>query len=245
MMAGEKIMHPGPDAVKRLGAADGAAVAIRPRRSLPRVVFGLTWRVVPVTGTGLRHPRSWPWRAPTGLLAVTACLLAVGCGEKESAAPGAAATQPNTTASPASKPDAAATSRVPARCTRIVDGDTIEVSIGGKSYTVRYIGIDTPETVHPSKLVQCFGKEASAKNRELVNGKNVELEKDVSETDEYGRLLRYVYVDGLLVNAELVRLGYAHAISYPPDVKDQDLFVRLQQEAREAQRGLWASGACE
>jgi micrococcal nuclease len=76
--------------------------------------------------------------------------------------------------------------------TRVVDGDTIKVEIDGVQYDVRYIGIDTPETVHPSQPVGCFGPEASARNKELVDGKRVGLEKDVSEMDRYGRLLRYV-----------------------------------------------------
>jgi micrococcal nuclease len=131
--------------------------------------------------------------------------------------------------------------RVQAQVVRVVDGDTIEVSIEGQTFTVRYIGIDTPETKHPDKPVEPFGPEAAAKNEELVGGKVVELEKDVSETDRYGRLLRYVYVGDLMVNAELVRLGYAQASTYPPDVKYQDLFLQLQQEAREANRGFWGA----
>ena len=122
---------------------------------------------------------------------------------------------------------------------RVVDGDTIRVTFGGREYTVRYIGVDTPETVDPRRPVQPFGKEASARNKELVEGKTVRLEKDVSETDRFGRLLRYVYVDDLMVNAILVQEGYAHAVSYPPDVKHQELFRRLEREAREAKRGLW------
>ena len=128
-----------------------------------------------------------------------------------------------------------------ANVVRVIDGDTIEVDISGKLYTVRYIGIDTPETVHPTRGEEPYGKEASVKNRELVEGKEVHLEKDVSETDKYGRLLRYVWVDDLMVNAELVRLGYAQVATYPPDVKYQDLFLKLQREAREAGRGLWAT----
>ncbi len=124
---------------------------------------------------------------------------------------------------------------------KVIDGDTIDVNIGGKTFTVRYIGVDTPETVHPSKPVEYFGQEASQKNRELVGGKIVRLEKDVSETDKYGRLLRYVWVGDMMVNAELVRLGYAQAISYPPDVKYQDLFLKLQAEARNNGRGLWVT----
>lgn len=126
-----------------------------------------------------------------------------------------------------------------AKVTRVIDGDTIEVSIGSNLYKVRYIGIDTPETVHPSKPVECFGKEALNKNQELVAGRIVKLEKDVSETDKYGRLLRYVWVGDTMINAELVRLGYAQVITYQPDVKYQDFFRSLQNEARNEARGLW------
>jgi len=117
-----------------------------------------------------------------------------------------------------------------AKVVRVIDGDTIEVSIGGKTYKVRYIGIDTPE------VGEWMGSEATAKNKELVGGKVVGLEKDVSETDRYRRLLRYVWLGNLMVNAELVRLGCAQVSTYPPDVKYVDLFLQLQREAREAGR---------
>lgn len=123
------------------------------------------------------------------------------------------------------------------KVTRIIDGDTIKIE-GGQA--VRYIGIDTPETVHPQKAVECFGREASAKNKELVEGKSVQLEKDISETDKYGRLLRYVYVDGVFVNELLVKEGFAHASSYPPDIKYQDFLNKAQEEARSQNRGLWS-----
>jgi endonuclease YncB( thermonuclease family) len=129
---------------------------------------------------------------------------------------------------------------VDVKLVRVVDGDTIVVDVKGKQYKVRYIGMDTPETVHPFKPVQYFGKEASEKNRELLAGKEVRLEKDVSETDKYGRLLRYVWVGDIMVNAELVRLGYAVSYTYPPDVKYQELIIQLEREARENNRGLWA-----
>lgn len=123
---------------------------------------------------------------------------------------------------------------------RVIDGDTIELTDGRK---VRYIGIDTPESVDPRKPVQCFGKEAMEKNREFVQGKEIELEKDISETDRFGRLLRYVYVKvgetEIMVNEELVREGYAHASSYPPDVKYQEKLRIAEAEAREVGRGLW------
>ncbi len=126
-----------------------------------------------------------------------------------------------------------------ASVTRVIDGDTIEVEIEGESYKVRYIGIDTPELHHPTKPVGYFAQEAYEKNRELVEGQTVFLEKDVSETDQYGRLLRYVYVGDIFVNAYLVQQGYALVSTYPPDVKYQERFLELQREAREAGRGLW------
>jgi micrococcal nuclease len=129
--------------------------------------------------------------------------------------------------------------RTVAQVTRVVDGDTIDVDIRGQTYRVRYIGIDTPETVDPRRPVGCFGREASQRNHELVDGKTVELEKDVSETDDFGRLLRYVWLGQEMVNATLVREGYAVSSTYPPDVRYQDLFLSLQREAQQADRGLW------
>jgi endonuclease YncB( thermonuclease family) len=132
--------------------------------------------------------------------------------------------------------------RVRAQVVEVVDGDTIRVSIDGQAYTLRYIGIDAPETRHPDRPVEWMGPEATAANERLVDGETVYLEKDVSETDRYGRLLRYVYLtDGEFVNAALVRQGYAVASSYPPDVKYQDLLRRAEREAREAGRGLWSA----
>ena len=120
--------------------------------------------------------------------------------------------------------------------TRVIDGDTIEIQ---GSVKVRYIGIDTPETVDPRASVQCFGKEAAEKNRELVEGKIVLLERDVSDTDRYGRLLRYVWIGDVLVNESLVKEGYAYSSAYPPDVKYQDRFDKAQEFAQERNFGLW------
>lgn len=124
--------------------------------------------------------------------------------------------------------------------TRVIDGDTIEIETGE---TVRYIGMNTPETVHPTKPVECFGKEASAKNKELVAGKKVRLVSDVSERDKYGRLLRYVYIGDSFINLELVKEGYAYASAFPPDVKFSDVFLNAQRYAIENKLGLW--GSCE
>lgn len=118
--------------------------------------------------------------------------------------------------------------------TQVIDGDTIIIE---GDYRVRYIGIDTPE-IHPE--VEAFGMEAWQANRRLVEGKEVCLEGDLSETDKYGRLLRYVYVNDILVNAELVRQGLAKANAYPPDTKYQNYLEDLETEARQAGRGIWA-----
>jgi len=125
--------------------------------------------------------------------------------------------------------------------TRVIDGDTIEVDIGGTIYKVRYIGIDTPELDDKRPEYCTLAQEATRLNRELVAGKTVRLEKDVSGTDNFGRLLRYVYVDGIFVNAELVRQGLAWAKAYEPDIKYQDYLDELEMEARQAGRGLWTT----
>ncbi len=124
--------------------------------------------------------------------------------------------------------------------TRVIDGDTIEVDIAGAIYKVRYIGIDTPEPDDKRPEFCALAQEATRYNRQLVEGKPVRLEKDVSETDQYGRLLRYVYVGDTLVNAELVRQGLAWAKAYHPDTKYQDYLEELEEEARQAGRGIWA-----
>ncbi len=117
--------------------------------------------------------------------------------------------------------------------TKVIDGDTIEIEGDQK---VRYIGIDTPEL----KGSECFAKEARDKNKELVEGKRVRLQKDVSETDRYGRLLRFVYTEnGEFVNNKLVLEGYATAATFPPDVSKQEEFKASQQEASSQSRGLW------
>lgn len=125
--------------------------------------------------------------------------------------------------------------------TEVVDGDTIGLENGK---TVRLIGIDTPETVDPRRPVGCFGKEASNETKSLLTGKQVILQKDISDTDKYRRLLRYVYLpldNGqiLFVNDYLVREGYAKVYTYPPDVKFNEQFLQAQQEAQKLKKGLW------
>jgi endonuclease YncB( thermonuclease family) len=122
----------------------------------------------------------------------------------------------------------------------IVDGDTIKVLLDqdGQTYTVRYIGVDTPENTNK---VEYFGAESTAKNRELVFGKSVTLIKDVSKTDRYRRLLRFVLTGDLFVNYELVAQGYATASDFPPDISCSVLFHDAERNARSQSLGLWAT----
>jgi micrococcal nuclease len=132
----------------------------------------------------------------------------------------------------------------PGIVTRVIDGDTIVVFVDGQLVTVRYIGIDAPETVHPSLGVQYFGPQAKEKNRQLVEGKAVFLVRDVSDTDQYNRLLRYVMVGSLygqFVNDVLVRQGYASASTYPPDVACAESFLAAQHQAAADGLGLWGT----
>lgn len=118
---------------------------------------------------------------------------------------------------------------------RVIDGDSIEVILDGVAYNLRYIGIDAPETGMP------FFNEATEANRQLVEGQIVELEHDITNKDQYGRLLRYIYLsDGRLVNAELVKLGLAGAKAYPPDIKYQEIIASSESAAIAAGIGLWA-----
>lgn len=125
---------------------------------------------------------------------------------------------------------------------RVIDGDTVELVNGER---VRYIGVNAPESVDPRKKVECFGKEAAQFNQELVAGKMIRLERDISDRDRYGRALRFVYLeDGTLVNETLVREGYASVATYPPDVAKKDVFSAAEREARAAGKGLWNAAGC-
>jgi micrococcal nuclease len=125
---------------------------------------------------------------------------------------------------------------------RVVDGDTVVVRTGGHTERVRYIGVDTPESVKPGAPVQCFAKAASAANERLVEGQAVRLVHDAEAHDRYGRTLAYVYraSDGLFVNAELVRRGYAKPLRIRPNVAHAAEFSLLAARARRAGRGLWS-----
>lgn len=127
--------------------------------------------------------------------------------------------------------------------TRIIDGDTIKVEIDGQEFTVRYIGIDTPEFEDNGE--NCQAKIAKKANQEIIANKLVRLEKDISETDKFNRFLRYVWVDDILINDYLVKKGYAQAISYPPDVKYQQQFLESQKQAKENNNGFWNKNLCK
>ena len=179
-------------------------------------------------------PRSSaPSLGAIALLAILiAVLLAGGC-EQEGDEPAAeAGDQP----------------RQAARVLRVVDGDTIEVRLGGETEDVRYIGVDTPESVKPGTPVECFALQASHFNERLVEGERVLLVFDAERRDVYGRLLAYVYLAGGgqeprdSVNAELVRRGYATTLTIAPNDSFAGLFARLERRAGAAGRGLW--GAC-
>jgi micrococcal nuclease len=140
--------------------------------------------------------------------------------------------------------DGAGSADLEGRVVEVVDGDTVHVLVGATRERVRYIGVDTPETRHPEKGVECYGQAASAYNGTLVRGQRVRLERDAEHRDRFGRLLAYVHrsSDGLFVNEELVRRGYARPLRIAPNVRHAGRFERLARQARTARRGLW--GTC-
>lgn len=143
---------------------------------------------------------------------------------------------------------AATTSEMYYPVTSVIDGDTLQVTIDGEKKTVRLIGIDTPETKHPEKPQECFGKKASKKAESLLAGEKVRLEADASQSnkDRYGRLLRYVYLtSGTLFNEMMIQEGYGYEYTYNLPYKYQDAFKKAQLTAKENKRGLWAPDACE
>ena len=162
-------------------------------------------------------------------LALAGVLLLAACG---------GANVPLPTAAPAT---ATLPSGVDVVVKAVVDGDTLRVSSNER---VRLIGIDTPESVDPNRPAGCFGKEASAFTASLVPpGTSVRLVGDVEQRDRYGRLLAYVYrqSDGLFVNAELLRRGFAQLLTIPPNIAHADEFVAISRQAREGAQGLWAT----
>ncbi|HAX25738.1 MAG TPA: hypothetical protein DCX80_11965 [Chloroflexi bacterium] len=182
-------------------------------------------------------PSATPTRAPGG--APTSTSASLGARATQTARTGGRTT-PTAMAGPGVTGEMA-------RVQRVVDGDTIMVEIGGKVERLRYIGMDTPETVRPDSPVECFGPEASKANQRLVGGQDVELVRDVGDRDRFGRLLRYVYVrdpatgERIFVNLRLIEDGYATVSTFPPNVAHVDEFRAAERRAREESRGLWGS----
>ena len=142
-----------------------------------------------------------------------------------------------------SSPTIDASGNVVARIEKVIDGDTVDVSIGGKSETLRLIGVDTPETKHPTKPIECWGPEASAFTHSLLPPRtDVVLVRDEQARDKYGRLLVYLYrrSDMLFVNRELVRGGWARTLSIPPNTTYEMVFERDRDTALDQQLGLWS-----
>lgn len=145
-------------------------------------------------------------------------------------------------ASPSPSPTRSRPPRPTAVVARVIDGDTIEVTLGARTVDVRLIGVDTPETVDPGSPVECYGKAASDFTQRALEGQSVRLEYDVERLDQYGRTLAYVWHEGKLFNEVLVHRGYADVLTIPPNVRYEDRFVQAYREARAAERGLW--GEC-
>lgn len=129
--------------------------------------------------------------------------------------------------------------RVTVEVDRVVDGDTARVFFQGESESVRYIGIDTPESVDPNSPVECYGEEAKRFNEDQLEAGEVSLEFGPERRDRFGRLLAYVYVRDRMLNAKLLRKGYAETLTIPPNDAKSSRFERIEAQAREAGRGLW------
>ena len=180
-----------------------------------------------------------PFAASVALAALV--VAAAGCGASRSSSRAASAAGTGATAG-AGAGGGDGGGGGGATVVRVVDGDTIVVQINGKSERVRFIGIDTPESVKPGTPVQCFAHEASDHTKQLLpSGSSVRLERDVEARDRYDRLLAYVYrADGLFVNLALVHDGFAVTDTIPPNVAHAGEFVRAAADARRANRGLWS-----
>jgi micrococcal nuclease len=182
---------------------------------------------------------------------IGACLLAAACTPTGSSqAPESLASAPASSTNSEQEPqdafqDAGFSHQERAQVLRVVDGDTIQVRLtDGRVDRVRYIGIDTPETVAPDRPVEAWGAEATTFNEELLANGTIFLERDITNRDRFDRLLRYVYVAGpgdtqIFVNEALVTAGLASVTTFPPDVRYLDALLAAETEARLAERGIW------
>ena len=175
---------------------------------------------------------------------VAAVVVLAACSDGQAATPTTVLSTLDPTATPSS-PIPAGTRQ--SSVVRVVDGDTVDVSIGGAVERIRLIGIDTPETVDPRRPVQCFGKEASDRAKQLLDGETVWVEADQSqgERDSFGRTLAYLWLaDGRLFNHLMIKDGYAHEYTYNLPYKYQTEFKQAEREARDFMRGLWSTSTC-
>ncbi len=178
-------------------------------------------------------PLSGPRRGWAGIALLGVAAVALFAQPGEPGPPASGPASPAALEGPSSGP-------VRAFVTRAVDGDTIEVRLRGRTEDVRYIGVDTPETVKPGEPVGCFGPQASDFNHGLVERRHVLLAFDAERRDIYGRLLAYVTLHGRMVNAMLVRRGLARSLTIPPNTAHARLFRRLERRAGRLGKGLWA-----
>jgi endonuclease YncB( thermonuclease family) len=193
-----------------------------------------TERAAAMEGAGrMKHP-------PFAAVCIVALIALAGCSSSE----------PMQTAPPQTGPAEAPTGTTaegpeaigePANVTRVIDGDTIEVALDNEIVAVRLIGIDTPETVHPTEPVECYGPAASRFTTGALQGRPVRLEFDVELLDQYGRTLAYVWLGDGLFNETLVARGFALVTTYPPNVRYVDRFLAAQRDARSHERGLWGA----
>jgi micrococcal nuclease len=163
--------------------------------------------------------------------AIVALVALIGCSSSE----------PSASSSPSVSAEGPEAIGDPATVARVIDGDTIEVDLDGEILDVRLIGIDTPETVHPSEPVGCYGPAASAFTTSRLEGQDVRLEFDIEPLDQYGRTLAYIWLDDELFNETLVARGFALVDTFPPNVKYVDRFLAAQRAARSHERGLWGA----
>lgn len=207
--------------------------------------------MAPAMGRPMTIPRATGFRglslAMVAVLGLAGCSVAGPAGsakgtDSTGSTPASATTAPTPGAPADDAPRPVGETEI-ARVVRVVDGDTLVIDRGTGNERLRYIGIDAPESVKPDSPVEFMGREASAANTALVEGATLVLERDVSDTDQFGRLLRYAWLrDGetwLFVNLELVRQGYAQVVTYPPDVRWTDTLRDAQRVARDAGLGLW------
>lgn len=166
------------------------------------------------------------------LLAVLVAILLFGGGEED-----VGSSAPEGGFAPGAAPGQSLTAQVE----RVVDGDTIEIALGGGVDDVRLIGVDTPETVKPGEPVECFGPQASSFTHEALEDRTVRLEFDRERRDVYDRLLAYVYLGERFFNAELVEGGYARTLAIEPNTSHAAQLARLEAQAGAAGRGLWSA----